>query len=155
MDQAEPGVGPFTAVPAAHRPCEIHFFQPLGATNKVQTRANVVGIFPNETSIRRLIGAVMMEQNEGMAITTPLSAQHTMVDTVTETGGLYITSRSTLLPVGFTLSIYTTLTDATVRCRPEKILANGFRPAVRPHFISGCRSAHFELCRLISGPEWR
>jgi putative transposase len=57
---------------------------PLERLNKeVKRRADVVGIFPNEASITRLIGAVLLEQNdewllqcrymqiEGMAELTP------------------------------------------------------------------------------------
>jgi putative transposase len=55
---------------------------------EIKRRADVVGIFPNEDSIRRLIGAVLMEANddwqlqhrymhiEGMTeLTTPMSNQ--------------------------------------------------------------------------------
>lgn len=50
--------------PAAHRP-KIHSTHPLERLNQaVKRRANGVGIFPNKASIRRLIGAVLMEQNE-------------------------------------------------------------------------------------------
>ena len=50
--------------PAQHR-TKLHSTNPLERLNKeVKRRADVVGIFPNEESITRLIGAVLMEAND-------------------------------------------------------------------------------------------
>jgi putative transposase len=50
--------------PAQHR-SKIHSTNPLERLNKeVKRRADVVGIFPNEGSIVRLIGAILLEAND-------------------------------------------------------------------------------------------
>lgn len=52
------------AFPAQHR-TKLHSTNPLERLNKeVKRRADVVGIFPNEDSIVRLIGAVLLEAND-------------------------------------------------------------------------------------------
>lgn len=54
----------YMAFPAQHR-TKLHSTNPLERLNKeVKRRADVVGIFPNEDSIVRLIGAVLLEAND-------------------------------------------------------------------------------------------
>ena len=64
MDNSEHDVLAHMGFPAQHR-AELHSTNPLERLNKeVKRRADVVGIFPSEQSILRLIGAVLLEAND-------------------------------------------------------------------------------------------
>lgn len=64
MEEAENDVLAYMDFPAAHR-VKLHSTNGLERLNKeVKRRADVVGIFPNEASITRLVGAVLLEAND-------------------------------------------------------------------------------------------
>jgi putative transposase len=68
MDEAEADVLAFMAFPREHR-SKIHSTNPLERLNgEIKRRTDVVGIFPNEAAIVRLVGAILLEQNDEWAV---------------------------------------------------------------------------------------
>ena len=68
MDEAREDVLAYTAFPKEHWP-QIASTNPLERLNgEVKRRSNVVGIFPNDRAVVRLVGALMLEQNDEWAV---------------------------------------------------------------------------------------
>jgi len=82
MDEACDDVLAHMSFPTAHR-TKIHSTNPIERLNgEIKRRTSVVGIFPTEASIYRLVGALLLEQNDEWA----LQRRYMTLETLAEVG---------------------------------------------------------------------
>jgi putative transposase len=83
LDEAEEDVLAFMTFPKGHR-AKIHSTNPIERVNgEIKRRTEIVGIFPNEASITRLIGAILIEQNDEWAVQR---ARYMTLETIAQLG---------------------------------------------------------------------
>ncbi len=137
MDEVEHDVLACISFPAQHR-TKLHSTNPLERlNNEVKRRADVVGIFPNEESIIRLIGAVLLEANDEWQ----LQHRYMQVEAMAELDApapdpldmqLQLSRRMIMMAPSATPRISTSLTDVTWCARgrsPARLRRACRRPA--------------------------
>ncbi len=72
--------------PAQHR-AKLHSTNPLERLNgEIKRRTEVVGIFPNEAAITRLVGAILLEQSDEWATQRSRYMTLEAISAVSDTG---------------------------------------------------------------------
>ena len=158
IDDSETDVLSYLDFPEQHR-SKLHSTNPLERLNKeVKRRADVVGIFPNEAAIIRLIGAVLLEQNDEWQ----LQHRYMQVEVMAELAAAArppIPGRSRARPSQLPSDPLRRRTAWMPKARPEcrcqapqprsgAPKAQGLIAALRPQHNPPCRR------RLRSWPNW-
>jgi transposase-like protein len=83
MDGAQADVLAYMDFPREHR-AKLHSTNPLERLNgEIKRRTEVVGIFPNEAALLRLVGAILLEQNDEWAVQR---ARYMTLETISQIG---------------------------------------------------------------------